>query len=142
MSTSTGLREITDADFDEALERVLVPRLSGLIAGRGPGHCARITDIPAPLAERLCRRLRAASGSAPRSTSSAEPPVVAADVAVTSTKLVELRNPDAQGRQRPVLLVFIPPGVHVSAEDSFDVATFEDVTLGDGLPGARPAAAG
>ncbi|QDY06847.1 ATP-binding protein [Micromonospora sp. HM134] len=134
MSTSTGLREITDADFDEALERVLVPRLSGLIAGRGPGHCARITDIPAPLAERLCRRLRDASGRSAQIHVLGQPPVVAADVAVTSTKLVELRNPDAQGRQRPVLLVFIPPGVHVSAEDSFDVATFEDVTLGAVYP--------
>jgi hypothetical protein len=134
MSTSTGLREITDTDFEEALERVLVPRLSGLIASRGPGHCARVTDIPAPLAERLCRRLRDAAGSRAQIYVLGQPPVVAADVAVTSTKLVELRNPDAQGGQRPVLLVFIPPGVHVAAEDSFDVATFEDVALGAVYP--------
>ena len=134
MSTSTGLREISDTDFDEALERVLVPRLSGLIANRGPGHCARVTDIPTSLAERLCRRLRDAAGSRAQIHVLGQPPVVAADVAVTSTKLVELRNPDAQGRQRPVLLVFIPPGMHVSAEDSFDVTTFEDVALGAVYP--------
>ena len=59
------------------------------------------------------------------------PPLVPAEVAVTSTKLVELRNPDEAGRQRPPLLVFVPPGTHASAEDSFGVATFEDVPLGD-----------
>ena len=50
---------------------------------------------------------------------------------MTSTKLVELRNPDEAGRQRPPLLVFVPPGTHASAEDSFGVATFEDIPLGD-----------
>ena len=54
-----------------------------------------------------------------------------AAVAVTSTKLVELRNPDEEGTLRPPLLVFVPPGTHASAEDSFGVATFEDVPLGD-----------
>ncbi|MEU4243449.1 hypothetical protein [Actinoplanes sp. NPDC026619] len=134
MSTSTGLREITDADFDEALERVLVPRLSSLLAARGVGHCARVTDVPASLAERLCRRLREAVGDQAQVHVLGQPPTVTADVAVTSTKLVELRNPDAQDRLRPPLLVFLPPGVHVSAEDSFDVATFEDVTLGEVYP--------
>ena len=50
---------------------------------------------------------------------------------MTSTKLVELRNPDATGELRPPLLVFVPPGTHASAEDSFGVATFEEVPLGD-----------
>ena len=60
-----------------------------------------------------------------------DPPHVPAEVAVTSTKLVELRNPDAAGQQRPPLLVFVPPGTHASAEDSFGIATFEEVPLGD-----------
>jgi hypothetical protein len=59
------------------------------------------------------------------------PPLVPAEVAVTSTKLVELRNPDEAGRLRAPLLVFVPPGTHASAEDSFGVATFEDIPLGD-----------
>lgn len=37
---------------------------------------------------------------------------------VTSTKLVELRNPDANGELRQPLLVFIPTSLRTSAEDS------------------------
>jgi hypothetical protein len=128
---STGLRELTDADLDEALERVLVPRLSTLLAARTPGHCMRVTDLSTTLATRLCRRLRTAAGDGAQVHVLGQPPNAPADVAVTSTKLVELRNPDAEGHQRPPLLVFIPPGTYASAEDSFDVATFEQATLGD-----------
>lgn len=131
---STGLREVTDSEFDEAIERVLVPRLTALLAARGPGHCVRVIDIHAPLAERLCRRLREAIGGGAQIHVLGQAPAVAADIAVSGTKLVELRNPDLQGRQRPPLLVFIPPGVHVSAEDSFGVATFEDAAVSDVYP--------
>src|SRR6185312_1040317 len=48
---------------------------------------------------------------------------------VTSTKLVELRNPDANGELRQALLVFIPTSLRTSAEDSFGVATFEELTF-------------
>jgi hypothetical protein len=52
-------------------------------------------------------------------------------VYVTSTKLVELRNPLPDGSLRPPLCVFMPPGEKTSAEDSFGAATFEDFALGD-----------
>jgi len=128
---STGLREVTDTDLDEALERVLVPRFAALLAARTAGHCVRVTDLGAPLAARLCRRLRGATGTAAQIHVLGQPPQVPDDVAVSGTKLVELRNPDADGRQRPPLLVFIPPGTHASAEDSFGVATFEQSEPGD-----------
>jgi hypothetical protein len=128
---SAGLREIGDTDLDEAIERVLVPRLSALLTARTRGHCVRVTDLPPGLAERVCRRLRSALGTEVEVYVLGQSSDVAADVAVTSTKLVELRNPDAEGRQRPPLLVFIPPGTHASAEDSFGVATFEEAALGD-----------
>ncbi len=50
---------------------------------------------------------------------------------MSSTKLVELRNPLPDGTQRPPLLVFIPNDMRAAAEDSFGVATFEDLQLGD-----------
>ncbi|WP_149263454.1 ATP-binding protein [Actinomadura sp. K4S16] len=139
---TTGLRELLDDDLEEELARVLAPRLSSLMQNREPGHCARVTEVGAALAVRLCRRIRRAvsNGAAPYVLSDAVPAggsprgtsdgTIPADVAISSTKLIELRNPDGD-RQRPPLLVFIPPGVHASAEDSFDVATFEEVTLGD-----------
>jgi hypothetical protein len=48
---------------------------------------------------------------------------------VTSTKLVEIRNPGANGELRQPLLVFIPTSLRTSAEDSFGVATFEELTF-------------
>ncbi|SFO15534.1 DNA helicase HerA, contains HAS-barrel and ATPase domains [Actinomadura madurae] len=126
---STGLHELREQDLETALERVLAPRLSRYLLERGPGHCMRVTDVGPSLAARLCRRVRGATGEDGQVyvLGSAVP----SDVAVTSTKLVELRNPDAHGRQRPPLLVFVTPRTHASAEDSFGVATFEDVPLGD-----------
>lgn len=128
---STGLREITPGDVQAALERILAPRLISLLGNRQPGHCARVTDAEASLAVRLCDRVRATVGSGAQVLVLGDPPTVPAEVAVTSTKLVELRNPDEAGNLRPPLLVFVPPGTHASAEDSFGVATFEEVPLGD-----------
>ena len=118
-------------DIQVALERVLTPRLTSRLDRYQPGHCARIVDAETPLAVRLCERVRAAARNDAQVLVLGAPPEVPAEVAVTSTKLVELRNPDADGRQRPPLLVFVPPGTHASAEDSFGVATFEEVALGD-----------
>ena len=50
---------------------------------------------------------------------------------ISSTKLVELRNPLPGGEQRPPLLVFLPANLQASAEDSFGIATFEDIPVGD-----------
>lgn len=134
MST-TGLVEPTEDDLRDALESVLVPRLVSLLGSRGAGHCMRVTDVDAELAARLVRRLRSATG--PR----AEICLLGAaeadgaelrDVTVTSTKLVELRNRSEQeGEESGPLLVFVPPGLRVSAEDSFGTATFEEVSLED-----------
>jgi hypothetical protein len=131
MTTSTGLREVTDADLDQALERVLVSRLADLLSARGPGHCMRVNDLGGELAVVLARRLRSLLGGGAGVHVLGGPPQIPAEVAVTGTKLVELRNPDSEGALRPVLCVFVPPGSQTSAEDSFGVATFEEVTLGD-----------
>ena len=131
MTTNTGLREVTDADLDQALERVLAPRLTELLSARGPGHCMRVNDVSGPLAVMLARRLRQVLGGAVQVYVLGAPPQIPAEVAVTGTKLVELRNPDYDGALRPVLLVFVPPASQTSAEDSFGVATFEEVAIGD-----------
>jgi hypothetical protein len=131
MTSASGLRELTDADVQAELERVLAPRLISLLATRQPGHCARVTDAEASLAARLCEQIRAGVDAGAQAFVLGEPPLVPAELAVTSTKLVELRNPDAIGQLRAPLLVFVPPGSRASAEDSFGVATFEEISLGD-----------
>ncbi|WP_243436562.1 ATP-binding protein [Streptomyces sp. FH025] len=138
MSTSTtGLTEPTAKDLREALEGVLVPRLAKLVGERDAGHCMRVTEVEAELAAPLVRRLRGALGPAvtvcvlgPADDLARDRPFH--DVTVTSTKLVELRNrTEREGTLPGPLLVFVPPGTRVSAEDSFGIATFEEVPLGD-----------
>ena len=127
-----GLREIQPYELAAELERVLLPKLVELLKSRAPGHCMRVTDLDADLMARLCGRLRAEVpesevvilGNGPTTRT---PP----ELTVSSTKLVELRNPLADGTQRNPLLVFIPNDIRAAAEDSFGVATFEDVQLGD-----------
>ncbi|MGV9740625.1 methylation-associated defense system ATP-binding protein MAD8 [Nocardia farcinica] len=127
---SEGLRELTARDLDEALEQLLVPRLTSVLLSREKGHCARVTELSAALATGVCAQLRATAGTRAQVYVLGRPPAVPESVAVTSTKLIELRNPDKDG-QRPPLLVLIPPGTRASAEDSFDIATFEEIELGD-----------
>ncbi|MFE2864963.1 hypothetical protein [Embleya sp. NPDC059259] len=122
-----GLVEITEADWRQALEHVMLPRLAELLRTREPGHCMRVGGVDTALAERLTRNLRAAVPDAQVHVLATEPGDN--DAFVTSTKLVELRNPADDGRMRPPLLVFVPPGTKSSAEDSFSVSTFEEVSL-------------
>ncbi|HJK91076.1 MAG TPA: hypothetical protein RMH85_24470 [Polyangiaceae bacterium LLY-WYZ-15_(1-7)] len=127
-----GLRELQPYDLAEALERALFPRLAGLLQNRAPGHCMRVTDLDSTLMARLCGRLRAEIAHAQvvilgNGASTRTPD----ELTVSSTKLVEVRNPLPDGTLRPPLMVFIPNHIRASAEDSFGVATFEAVQLGD-----------
>ena len=71
---TTGLRELTDADVQAELERVIAPALIARMANRQPGHCARVTDAEAPLAARLCEKVRAGADAGSRHSSSASHP--------------------------------------------------------------------
>ncbi|MFE0276134.1 hypothetical protein ACFWZY_29185 [Streptomyces sp. NPDC058992] len=134
---TTGLAEATAKDLREALEGVLVPQLAKLVGERGVGHCMRVTEVEPELAASLVRRLRGALGPDTTVCLLCPPDDLAPDrplhdVGVSSTKLVELRNrSEGEGALPGPLLVFVPPGTRVSAEDSFGIATFEEVPLGD-----------
>ncbi|OXJ18401.1 ATP-binding protein [Burkholderia sp. AU6039] len=127
---SQGLRELTNQELSAALESVLLPRLSQLLAARDLGHCMRVTDLDRELMIRLAGGLRAAVPSA-NVVVLADDSLrsMAPDMAVSSTKLVELRNPLPNDELRPPLLVFVPNDLRASAEDSFGVATFEEVPI-------------
>ncbi len=125
-----GLRELTSQELNVAMESVLLPRLADVIGKRGPGHCMRVTDLDRDLMVRLCGGLRSL---VPWATvvvlADKTLRQLAPDIAVSSTKLVELRNPLPNDELRPPLLVFVPNDLRASAEDSFGVATFEDVSI-------------
>ncbi len=127
---SQGLRELTTHELNAALESVLLPRLSKLVASRELGHCMRVTDLDRDLMVRLAGGLRAAVPSANVVVLADDGlRTLAPDLAVSSTKLVELRNPLPNDELRPPLLVFVPNDLRASAEDSFGIATFEQVSL-------------
>lgn len=127
---SQGLRALASQELNAALESVLLPRLSRVLASREFGHCMRVTDLDRELMIRLAGGLRAAVPSA-NVVVLADDALrsQAPDLAVTSTKLVELRNPLPNDELRPPLLVFVPNDLRASAEDSFGVATFEEVSI-------------
>ena len=104
-----GLRELTTQELNAALESVLLPKLAQTLAARELGHCMRVTDLDRELMIRLAGGLRAAVPTATVVILADESlKKQAPQLAVSSTKLVELRNPLPNDEQRPPLLVFVP----------------------------------
>ncbi|MGO9840913.1 MAG: methylation-associated defense system ATP-binding protein MAD8 [Candidatus Acidiferrales bacterium] len=125
-----GIRELAADALNSALEEHLYPEIASQLRSRRPGHCMRICDFDDSLATNISRRLR---NEIPEAQvfilSDAIARGLPSGLTITSTKLVELRNPLPDGSLRPPLLVFLPPNLRTSAEDSFGVATFEQVSL-------------
>lgn len=128
---SIGLKEVHQSDVAAEIEKQLSGRFRQMLNNRGPGHCMRVSDLDAELMKRLCSRLRGETADSLIYVLADETTAAGDDLYVTSTKLIELRNPDAEGNLRPPLLVFVPNELRTSSEDSFGVATFEDVRIGD-----------
>ena len=113
------------------LEKAILPFLTSELVSRADGHCMRVSDLDLDLMLRLCDGLQKAVPTA-RTVILTDGQIVGVPpaMAVTSTKLVELRNPNPDGSQKSPLLVFVPSGLRASAEDSFGIATFEEINLG------------
>jgi DNA phosphorothioation-dependent restriction protein DptH len=126
---SAGFQELSSTQLMNELENVAVPLLVQQLRTRVAGHCMRVSDVDAELMIRLCARLRAELPNTTVVVLSDVKLPIPAEFAVSSTKLVELRNPHADGSLRQPLLVFVPSEVRASAEDSFGVATFEEVSV-------------
>ena len=121
-----GICAINKAVIDAALSNVIVPKLKTLLETRGSGHCMKVSDLDSGLMLKLCSELRQQGGNYQVVVLSE---CENKDGFVSSTKLVELRNPDEHGQLRPPLLVFVPNELKTSSEDSFGIATFELIDL-------------
>jgi hypothetical protein len=128
---SQGIQPVRDVDVNRSLEGVLLPRLAQMLHGKQAGHCMRVGDLPAELMSSLCRRLREA---APDCEIHLLSETSQSNLCINAGKLIELRNPKEDGSLRPPLLVFVPAEIRAAAEDSFGVATFEDLDLADVFP--------
>ncbi len=125
---SNAFTQIAQDKLNAAVAGLLCPLIDAIMGDRGPGHCMRVTDIDNDVMETVCkdlRRIRTDGNIFILGSHEQE----GMPFRVTSTKLVELRNPDANGQLRQPLLVFIPTALRTSAEDSFGVATFEEITF-------------
>lgn len=125
--SSVFTRAATDK-MNTAMSELLCPRIDALLNDRGPGHCMRITDLDDAVMESVCSELRRMRPDGNIFILGAHDGQGGSN-RVTSTKLVELRNPECDGRLRPPLLVFLPSSLRTSAEDSFGIATFEEITF-------------
>ena len=131
---STGFQELRSEQLTDALAAILIPKLVSILQVRSPGHCMRVAHLEQPVMQRLVADLRT---ELKRSQISAEVYILSQDVTqqssdlfITSTKLVELRNPLPDQSLRSPLLVFLPRDLQTNAEDSFNVASFEDIPVG------------
>lgn len=126
-----GMHAVTADDMNTLLASLLAPALLSLVEQRAPGHCMRVTDLNPDLARQTCAQLHQTQPDVEAYVLVGEQPehLEGQPYGVTGTRLVELRNPLSDGSLRPPLLVFIPAGLHASAEDSFSVATFENVSF-------------
>ncbi len=134
---SQEFRRVTPQDVNESLLLVIYEQLHAVLLARQPGHCMRVGDLDTALMMDVGRKLGEAIGVAGQvhvlsdQTRSDDP------LLITSSKLVELRNPPADGEQRPPLLVFVPNDLRTSAEDSFAEATFEQISVASAFPRLR-----
>ncbi len=127
---SLAFRDLPASDLAHSLEELLTPRLKASLNARGPGHCMSVLDLDAELMAALARAVRKQVPQANVFVLTDAPGAADDDLFISSTKLVELRNPLPDGSLRPPLCVFLPANLRTSAEDSFGRATFEEFPTG------------
>lgn len=129
LSANQGMQAIGQAIWFEALQEILHPWLLEQLIRREPGHCLRLSGLPIELMRNLCQGLREHAPQTQAYLLVNDPTLETSGMGITATKLIELRNPLADGSWRPPLLICVPHDTHAAAEDSFAAATFEVLQL-------------
>ena len=125
---SNAFTKLSQDKLNAAVADLLCPLIQANLSVRGPGHCMRVTDLDDDVMESVCQELHRIRPDGNAFILGSHE-TVSQPFRVTSTKLVELRNPDAKGKLRQPLIIFVPTSLRTSAEDSFGVATFEELTF-------------
>ena len=128
---SEPFRALSASAVARSLEELLLPRLAEAVRRRVPGHCMSVLDLGMDLMVPLAKGLRRLVPTANVHVLTHDHTAMHDDLHISSTKLVELRNPLPDGSLRPPLCVFLPANLRTSAEDSFGRATFEEFSVGD-----------
>ena len=139
---SEPFRALPTSDVTRSLEELLLPRLAEVVRRRVPGHCMSVLDLGADLMVPLARGVRRQVPTANVHVLTDDLAALNDDLHISSTRLVELRNPLPDGALRPPLCVFLPANLRTSAEDSFGRATFAEFSVGDAYGHAAATVAG
>lgn len=94
---SGAFRVLPASEVTHAVEDLLLPSLAEALRGREPGHCMRVSDLGPELMLALARGLRRQAPSANVYVLAEGAVPAEDDLHVSSTKLVELRNPLPDG---------------------------------------------
>jgi len=125
---SNAFTKLSQGKLNAVVASLLCPRIEAILSDRGPGHCMRVTDLDDEVMESVCKELRRTSPDG-NIFILGNHDQEGLPFRVTSTKLVERRNSNTNGELRQPLLVFIPTSLRTSAEDSFGIATFEELSF-------------
>src|SRR5258708_33464985 len=126
MNINTANKAFHDLDpsvFFRMLTDKVAEELTNKLRQSKRGNCLRVSTLPSRVMDELAQRLHKSMGD------TAYICVMIKDNQdkrypweIKATQLVALRNAE----DKP-LLVFVPPGLHTSAEDSFGVSTFAEL---------------
>src|SRR5690349_12539763 len=134
---SQDFRRVSTADVNSELEKLIEELLLEILTTRQPGHCMRVGDLEADVMLEVARNLKQKVGNSAQIHVLAKASSNGDPLLITSSKLVELRNPSAEGALRPPLLVFVPNDLRTAAEDSFGEATFQQISVADAFTKLR-----
>lgn len=125
-------RRVTQEDLEQHLQPVLEEMIAENLSSRQLGHCMRVGSLSGSIMTSLASSLASKfDGSAMVHILGTQEQAATSPLFITSSKLIELRNPLPDGSQRLPLLVFVPDDLRTSAEDSFSGATFEQIELSE-----------
>ncbi|NEZ64670.1 hypothetical protein D0962_18065 [Leptolyngbyaceae cyanobacterium CCMR0082] len=121
MTEYLTIQPLKSSALDEAIAQECIPILKSTLKKAGEYHRLRVTDLPSSIIKRLCEELSSSEQWVVKSLCSSKP---SESFEASATKLIELRNTEPKP-----LLVFLPAGLRTAAEDSLDIATFQQVQL-------------
>jgi len=122
--------EITRELFHQEMAEAVFAHLRGFLLDKESNHCQRVEFLPVEVMRLICHRV---SNDAALKTHGVEAFVLTESAAsvleIESGALIEKRNREKFG----VLVAFIPQGLRLPAEDSYDIQTFKTYDLSNVL---------
>jgi hypothetical protein len=116
--------------FHQEMAEAVFTHLREFLLQKENNHCQRVEFLPVEVMRIVCERI---ANDAPLKSHGVEAYVLAQQAAngleIESGALIEKRNREKFG----VLVAFIPQGLRLPAEDSYDIQTFKTYDLGNVL---------